>query len=262
MTMETVRALIVDDEEPARTRIRDFLEETPGIETIGECPDGVTAIRAIRDESPDLVLLDIQMSGIGGFEVIEEVGTRAVPAYIFTTAYDQFAVRAFEVNAVDYLLKPFSRERFQRALNRATAQVHYARQLRTGHVLPKPVYPPEERRNYLSRIEVKLKGRTFLLPVEEIDWIGGAGNYAEIHAGKKSYLIREKLSSLSGKLDPTKFVRIHRSTIANINCVAKMAHLFNGDYALFLRDGTRLVLSRTNHDKFFFILRKCHTIGN
>lgn len=254
--METIRALIVDDERPSRLRLREMLGEEPGVEVVGECADGEEAVQAIREESPDLLFLDVQMPRMGGFEVIQQVGPEAVPAVLFVTAYDQFALRAFEVHAVDYLLKPFSRERFRWAVERARAQIQYARGEEVSHRLWSLIKSVGPKAGYLSRVEVKLRGRIVLLRVDEIDWVGAAGNYVELHVGKERHLLRESLGRLAERLDPAQFARIHRSTVVNVDRVAEMSPLFNGDYALFLRGGTRLVLSRTYSEQFFSTLRK------
>ncbi len=254
--MSAIRVIIVDDEEPARLRMRAFLEEMPDVKIVRECADGEAAVKAVREESPDLLFLDLQMPRMGGFEVVRELGGERLPVVVFVTAYDQFALRAFEVHALDYLLKPFSRERLMLAVERARARISRSldeqidRRLRE---LIKSIYGGAK---YLSRVEVKLRGRAVLLPVEEIDWIGAANNYVELHAAGREYLVREKLSRMCEQLDPAKFRRVHRSTAVNLARVVETKALFNGDHALHLRDGTRLVLSRSYSEAFFAALGK------
>ncbi|HWS90120.1 MAG TPA: LytTR family DNA-binding domain-containing protein [Pyrinomonadaceae bacterium] len=248
--MESIRTLIVDDEKPSRLRLRKMLGEIPGVQVVGECVDGAEAVRAIREEAPDLLFLDIEMPRVGGFDVMREVGPEAVPAVVFVTAYDEFALQAFEAYALDYLLKPFSRERLVWAVGRARAQINYARGEQYSRRLESLLASVGRRPNYLTRFEVKSRGRIVLLPADEIDWIAAASNYVELHAGKETHLVRDSLGRLGERLDPARFARIHRSTIVNVDRVAEMEPLFNGDYALFLRDGTRLILSRTYSEQF------------
>lgn len=254
--MKSIRALIVDDEQPARARLRKMLADIPEVEVVGECADGAEAVRAVREEAPDLLFLDIQMPRAGGFDVIMELGAGAVPpAVIFVTAYDQFALRAFEAHALDYLLKPFSRERLAKAVGRAKAQVSYAHGEGVSSRLQGLIASLGRRPEYASRIEVKSRGRIVLLPVDEIDWASAAGNYVELHAGKDRHLVRESLGRLGERLDPSKFARVHRSVIVNLDRVAEMSPISNGDYTLFLHGGTRLVLSRTYSEQFFSTFR-------
>jgi len=244
----TIRALVVDDEPLARERIRTLLEDEPDIELVGECRDGAEAVRAIDEESPDLVFLDVQMPEVDGFEVLEVVGPGRAPVVVFVTAYDEYAIRAFDVHALDYLLKPFDRERFQEAIARARALVR-------GQVdvdrekLAALLDEVREERRYLERIVVKTAGRVVFLAVDEIDWIGGAGNYVELHAGGRKHLVRDTLKAMESKLDPDTFVRVHRSHIVNMDRVKAMEPWFHGEYVLILEDGTELQSSRTYSDR-------------
>lgn len=253
--MRKLRTLIVDGDELSRRRIKKFLAEIPDVELVGECKDGVEGVRVIRAEAPDLILLDVQMPRMGGFDLLSEVGPGAAPMCIFITALDHFALRAFEFRALDYVLKPVSRERFKQAVERALTRLGDTPPGCTSQCRQSPRGPGVAGPRRLSHFEIKLRGRIRLLDVTEVDWIGGASNYVEIHVGQKSYLIREKLSRLCELVDPARFVRIHRSTVVNIDRVVELAPLFNGDHAVFLRDGTRLVLSRTNCDKFLSLLK-------
>lgn len=246
--MNKVRTLVVDDEPPARRRIKRFLAQTSDVEVIGECADGEEAVDAIRESSPDLLLLDVQMPRMDGFEVIREVGVGSVPAIIFVTAYDRFAVQAFEMHALDYLLKPFARLRLHDALERAKMQIAGAQATTFSRRLQELIKTLDGRASYLERISVRLGDSIIFIPVGEIDWIEAAGDRAVLHMGKKTHAVRESLGLLCGRLDPAKFVRAHRSAIVNVDKVKEMVPQFCGDQTLVLRDGTRLTLSRTHRD--------------
>lgn len=254
---EKIRALIVDDEAAARRRVRQFLSELPDVEVVGECENGCDAVTRIVEESPDLLLLDVQMPGLDGFGVIERVGPGKVPAVIFITAYDEFALRAFDACALDYLLKPFGRERFQRAVERARAQVEKTRATgldrRLQRLLGELHAGAGAQRT--SRLEVKSSGCTVFVRVEKIDWVGAADNYLELHVGKETYLIRETMSQLEARLDPAMFARVHRSTLVNLERIKELRPLFNKDQILVLRDGTQLTVSRTYHEQLLSRLR-------
>ncbi|HUI63945.1 MAG TPA: LytTR family DNA-binding domain-containing protein [Bacteroidota bacterium] len=244
-----IRALIVDDEPLARDKLRMLLERDKDVEIMGECIDGVSAISAIQKDRPDLLFLDVQMPGADGFEVLERVGVDQVGALIFVTAYDQHALRAFEFHALDYLLKPFGASRFQDAMARAKSQIYnqgsevVRQQLISllGHISSEP--------KLLKRLVVKTGGRVVFLRVEEIDWIEAAGNYVTLHVGSASHLIRQTMNALEANLNAQQFIRIHRSTIVNIERVKEMQPLFHGDFALILHSGTRLTLSRSYRDR-------------
>ena len=245
------RTLIVDDELLARERLRQLLLNEPEVEIAGECTDGREAVQTIRQEKPDLIFLDVQMPELDGFGVLQEIGDGPMPVIVFVTAHDKFALRAFEVHAVDYLLKPFDRERFQAALQRALEQVRHrtsgALDQRLSDLLAELKSPAKSKS--IERLAVKSGGRVVLLKVEDIDWIEAADNYVELHVGKQSHLLREKLSTLETRLAPEKFVRISRSTIVNVERVKELQSLFRGEYALILQSGERLTLSRSYRDK-------------
>jgi two-component system LytT family response regulator len=250
--MKKIRTLIVDDELLARDRMRQLLQTEAEIEIIGECSDGRTAVTTIQEQSPDLVFLDVQMPELDGFGVAEAVGAGTKPVIVFVTAHDKFALRAFEVHAVDYLLKPFDRERFQKALRRAVERVKQSegsaiveRQAALIAELKSPKTP--------ERLAVKSGGSVVWVRLDEIDWIGSADNYAELHVGAKSHLLRETLGALESRLDPEKFVRISRSIIVNVQRVKELHRLFYGGYELVLQDGTKLTSSRRYRDK----LKQC-----
>jgi two-component system LytT family response regulator len=249
-----IRTLIVDDMLLARKRIRRYLSADPEIEIVGECSDGLTAVSAISELRPELLFLDVQMPEMDGFQVLETVGTELVSAVIFVTAYDQFALRAFEVHALDYLLKPFGRERFYRAIERAKAQIKQRQKGELDERLRSLLHDMNVQSKYLKRLMVKSAGRTVFLTIDEIDYVETAGNYLRLKSGKESHLIRERLSYLQNRLNPEKFVRIHRSTIVNIERIKEMYPLFNGDQMIILHDGTQLTMSRNYREKLLALI--------
>ena len=252
-----IRTLIVDDVALARRRIRRHLGADPDFEVVGECSDGREAVEAVRNLKPDLVFLDVQMSEMDGFRVLEELGGEAPPAVIFVTAHDQFALRAFEVHALDYLLKPFDPERLAAAAARAKAQLAGARGTGVSErlrALLQDIRQPQPQ--FLKRLAVKAGGRVIFLTADEIDWIETAGNYLKIHAGKASHLIRERMSRMETRLDPERFARIHRTTLVNIDRIKEMHPLFNGDQLVRLSDGRELTMSRTYRDRLMSLLER------
>ena len=244
-----VRTLIVDDEPLGRERIRTLLEGDKEIELVGEIGDGKTAIAAIKTLKPDLVFLDIQMPEMDGFGVLEAISAEPMPAIIFVTAFDKYAVQAFEVHALDYLLKSFDRERFAAALQRAKEAIRSAPVRTLNARLAGLLEDLEAKKGRLTRLVVKSAGRVVFLPVEEIDWIEAADNYVRVHAGKETHLIRETLQSLEKRLDPAKFLRIHRSSVVNLERIRELRPAFHGDYLVRLTDGTELILSRNYREK-------------
>ena len=249
-----IRTLIVDDMMLARQRLKRHLKKEPDITIAGESSNGREAVAAIEDIKPDLVFLDVQMPEMDGFQVVETVGIENMPAVIFVTAFDQFALRAFEVHAIDYLLKPFDEERLQRTLERARKIIHEPENENLDQRMRKLLEDFRSEPKYIKRLAVKNAGRTIYLHVDEIDWISAAGNYLELHIGKKTHLIRERLNVLETKIDPEKFVRIHRSTLLNLERVKELHPLFNGDQIVILKDGTELTISRSCREKFINIL--------
>ena len=252
--MEKIRAIIVDDEKPARRRLRELMEKQPDIAIVAECSNGAEAARQIRALQPDLLLLDVQMPGLDGFGVVEEIGAAHMPATIFVTAYDQYALKAFEVSALDYLLKPFSDERFERSLARVLSFVRTNRREELSHrilslldqIQPKQ---PQNTSAPLDCLMIKDGRRVLFLRVEEIDWIEAAGVYVQIHAAGKTWLHRISLSELEAKLDARQFLRIHRSTIVNLQKVREFHPHSHGDFLVVLLDGTELKLSRSYRQK-------------
>ena len=247
--MDRIRALIVDDEPLARSRVRELLVDQSDVEVTGECGNGREAINAILSGRPDLVYLDVQMPEVTGFEVLEALDPNTAPAVVFVTAFDEFAVRAFEVHALDYLLKPFDRERFLSSLQRARESVRLRREGRLDERLGALLADLGSARRYLKRLLVKNGSRSVVLQAREVDWIESAGNYVRLHVGRERHLMRETMTALEEKLDPEQFVRIHRSTMVNLERVRELEPYFHGDYMLKLHDGTRLTLSRTYRER-------------
>lgn len=245
--MSEIRVLIVDDEPPARERIRGLLAEEKDVVILKECDSGLDAVSAIRELDPDLVFLDVQMPGLDGFGVLEALDGGRLPVIVFVTAYDAYAVRAFEVHALDYLLKPFDRDRFQATLERVRLTLG-EEQLADAAPEAMPLAEGSDRPP-LRRLLGRRDGRLIVLKVNEIDWMESAANYVSLHVGKESYLVRETLQSLEGRLDPEQFIRIHRSTIVNLDRVQEIEPYFHGDYIVKLRDGQRLTLSRTYRER-------------
>ena len=245
-----IRTLIVDDEPLARDRVKRLLRDEEDIEVVGECGNGKDAIEFIKSKNPDLVFLDIQMPEKSGLDVVKSLGGKRFPTIVFVTAYDKYALQAFDVHALDYLLKPFNRERIKRAVARAREQVEHRRMGNLDERLNSLIADLRSEKKYLERLVVKSVGRVFFLKTEEIDWIEAAGNYVKLHVGRDSHMIRETMNGIEAKLDPDKFLRIHRSTVVNIDRIKELHPMFSGDYAVILRDGTELALSRNYRDRF------------
>jgi len=245
-----IRTLVVDDEPMGRERVLSLLQQEDDVEVIGECSDGRQAIAAIQQHSPDLVFLDVQMPGSTGFGVIDAVGAERMPEVIFVTAYDEYALKAFEYHALDYLLKPFNRDRFQETLKHARASLERRRAGDLGRrllALVNNIKPEAPAR--LERLIVKSGGRVFFLRTDELDWIEAAGNYVRLHLGDESHLFRETMNRMETRLDSRRFVRIHRSRIVNTERIKELQPWFNGEYVVVLRNGTRLTLSRGYRDR-------------
>ena len=247
--MKKIKVLVADDEPLARERLASLLSQEADIEVVGQARDGEEAITAIHDDAPDLVFLDVQMPQMNGFDVIEAVGTEKMPLVIFVTAYDQHALKAFQVRALDYLLKPFDRERFRDALSRARKQLEREENGDLGRRLLALVKDLRRDQPKSDRLVVKSGGRLFFLRTEEIDWVEAAGNYVRLHVGPSSHLLRETMNAIEGRLDPEKFFRIHRSRIVNMERIQELQPWLNGEYAVLLRTGTRLTLSRGYREK-------------
>ena len=247
--MKKIRTLIVDDEPLARERLAGLLAAEPDIEIAGQCRDGEEAVKAIIEQTPHLVFLDIQMPQLNGFEVIDAVGPERMPLVIFVTAHDRHALRAFEVRALDYLLKPFDRDRLRDALQRVRKQVEREDGGEIGRRLLALMKDLRRDQPRTDRLVVKSGGRLFFLRADEIDWVEAAGNYVRLHVGSTSYLLRETMNAIEGRLDPEKFFRIHRCRIVNMERIQELQPWLNGEYAVLLRTGTRLTLSRGYREK-------------
>jgi two-component system LytT family response regulator len=256
MSAKKIRTLIVDDEPLARRTIRDLLETDLEIEIIGECGSGSEAVNFMLKETPDLLFLDIQMPGMNGFEALSKIEHERIPAIIFVTAFDQYALKAFDVHALDYLLKPFSDERFWEALRQAKSQV----EMREINRLSKGLLAllgeqaagetgAARRKGVLTRFMIKATGRVIFISASDVDWIAADDYYIKLHVGAKSHLLRMSMNELEEKLDPKKFLRIHRSTIVNFDRVKELHQNPNGEYIVVLKSGAELKLSRNRRER-------------
>ena len=249
-----IRTLIIDDVPLARERLKRCLASDSEIELVGECDNGVKAVTDIRSLDPDLIFLDVQMPALDGFGVLEALRDQR-PIVIFVTAYNEYAIQAFEVNALDYLLKPVDCERLSKAVERAKTRL--AQLNRDDHLDSRFRALLEDIKTgskFLKRLTIKLTGRTILLPTDEIDWIETYGNYLKVHVGRESHLIRGTMQSMETKLNPEKFVRVHRSAMVNVEKIKEIYPRSNGDQDLILQNGQQLMLSRNYRDKFFSLL--------
>ena len=266
MTAAKIRALIADDESAARRGLRLLLERDPEVTVVAEVATGSEAVKRILADKPDLVFLDVQMPEMDGFKVLQAVNGSHVPVIIFVTAFDEHALKAFEVNAVDYLLKPFDDDRFMAALRRAKTEIQHRQTdllgAKLNHLLSylesgREIQPPHGRSDTrgADRILLKSGGEIFFLKADEIDWIEAEGDYMKFHTGGRTHLLRETMARLESRLDAKKFIRIHRSTIVNIDRVKKLSPSFAGEYAVILADGTKLKLSRGYHERLQEVLK-------
>lgn len=254
--MRKTSVLIVDDERLSRKRMRRLLSAEQDMDVIGECATGQEAIAFIHQSRPDVLFLDIQMPQVDGFEVLQAVSFARVPIVIFVTAYDEYAVRAFEVHAFDYLLKPFDRNRFQETVQRARSQLQ---QLQTGELnqrLTALLDSLNGRRRLADRIAVKTGGHVVFVKTQNIDWIEAADNYVCLHCGTETHALRETMNSLESRLDSSRFLRIHRSTIVNVDRIKELQPWFRGDYLVILHDATQLTLSRNYRERLKSALLK------
>ncbi|MBI3111207.1 MAG: response regulator [Ignavibacteriales bacterium] len=253
--MQRIKTLVVDDEPLAREGISTLLQGAGDFQVIGHCANGEEAIEAIETKKPDVVFLDVQMPEIDGFQVLESLDPKRMPTVIFVTAYDQYALRAFDIHAVDYLLKPVDMERFEQALERTRKRLESKQTNGTDKHLKSLLEELKSRDRKLERLVVKTGGKIFFLRTEEIDWIEAAGDYVKIHINTTEHIIRERITELESKLDPSRFLRIHRSTIVNIDRIKEMQPMFYGDYVVILRNGTQLNLSRTYREKISKLMK-------
>jgi two-component system, LytTR family, response regulator len=242
---DPITVLIADDEPPARRGVRALLQPHADVRVVGEAGSGREAVEAIRALRPELLFLDVQMPEADGFDVVREVGVEEMPVTVFATAYDAYALRAFEAHALDYLLKPYERERFLAVLDRARERVRQARGAGADPRLLSFVRQMEERSRYLRRIAVRTGARVKLVDVDDVDYFEADTNYVRLHVGGASHLVRETLTALEGRLDPARFARVHRSLIVNLERVAEVEPLFAGEHVLSLKNGARLTTGRT-----------------
>jgi two-component system LytT family response regulator len=255
--------LVVDDEPLGRRRVLDLLEEAEGVEVVGTAADGAAAVEAIRAARPDLVFLDVQMPRMSGLEVVQAIGPESMPATIFVTAYDQYALRAFDSAAVDYLVKPFKDDRFEEALRRARRRIESESRERLHERLMAllqggsgPMLEPSEipdasakpREKYLERIAVQMRGKMRVVPVAQIDFVTASGQYVELHVGTHRYIIRESMQHLEERLDPEHFVRVHRSAIVRLSLVDTLLRSEGSDYQVQLKGGVRLPVGRSRRE--------------
>ena len=260
----TLRVLVVDDEPLGRRRVLDLLEDEAGVEVVGIAADGAAAVEAIRSARPDLVFLDVQMPRMSGLEVVEAVGPAAMPVTIFVTAYDQYALNAFDSAAVDYLVKPFKDDRFEEALRRARRRIESESRERLHERLiallqggPDATFELSEisdasarpREKYLERIAVQMRGKMRVVPVAQIDYVTASGQYVELHVGTHRYIIRESMQHLEERLDPEHFIRVHRSAIVRLSLVDTLLRSEGSDYQVQLKGGVRLPVGRSRREE-------------
>lgn len=245
----SIRTIIADDERLAREKLRLFLASETDVKLVAECSDGSKALSAIRTFGADLLVLDIQMPGMDGFQVLNELSPEEMPVVIFTSAYDQYAIRAFEAHALDYLLKPFDRDRLRHALDRARMALNHSQDRQITHrILDLLSQVKSEMRPSPStdgRLVIRAKGRIVFLNLAEIDWIEASANYVRLNVGKESHLYRETIGRISERLDPTHFVRVHRSTIVNVRKIKELIPVNSGEYIVILNNGKELSCSRS-----------------
>jgi two-component system, LytTR family, response regulator len=244
-----IRVVIADDEVLAREQIKEFVKRFDDCEVATVCSNGLETVEAIDQYRPDLLFLDIELPELNGFEVLQQSRAVPVPAVIFVTAYDKYAIQAFEAHALDYLLKPFDFERFDRALSRARTQIAASRSGELNEKLLAMLESRTVRIRYLDRLAIKSRGRVIFLKTDEIAWIEAAGNYLELHSGKDSHLIREPIGDFEQRLNPERFIRIHRSCIVNVEHIKELQPGFGGEYLVVMNDGQQLTASRGYRDR-------------
>ena len=246
-----IRTLIVDDEPYAREQMRWLLRDDSDIEFIGESGNGAEAISIIKDARPDLIFLDIQMPGMSGFDVLQEIIQHYTPSFIFVTAYDKYAIKAFDVHALDYLLKPVTSERLNQAMRQVREQMHKIDLIKQNKSFLSVLTELSKRKNYLEKLVVKSDESLIFLKIKQIDWFEAFGNYVKVHVGKQIYILRSTMNRMEAKLDPNQFIRIHRSVIVNSDCIKGLFPLNTGDTILVLKDNTKLTLSRHYRNRIF-----------
>jgi two-component system, LytTR family, response regulator len=248
-----IRAVIVDDEPWARKRIATLLGNEPEFEVQQTCTNGDEAIEAVATLAPDVVFLDVQMAGLDGFDVIEAIGAEAMPLVVFATAHQEYALRAFDAQALDYLLKPFDEDRFRRALARVRKELQRPAQATADLQKVMQAVRPE-RRKFLQRVVATSAGRLVFLKTAEIDWLEASGNYVTVHAGRDTYLLRETLTAFDQKLDPGQFVRLHRSAIVNVERIRQLLPWSRGEQVAVLQDGTQITIGRAFRQRLLTLM--------
>jgi two-component system LytT family response regulator len=239
-----IRTLIVDDEPLARERVRSLLQQEPDVEILGECRNGTEAVDAIRKQSPDLVFLDVQMPGLGGFDVLRGLGNHPMPLVIFVTAHDQHALKAFEVHALDYLLKPFKQARFKETIERVRSALASKEAGAVSTRLLSLLGQAKAEGEFLARIPVRNGDRVIFVKTDQIEYMESAGNYVVLHTARENHVVRETLTALEAKLDPRHFARISRSMLVKLDQIKELQPLFKGEHAVLLHNGKRLTMTR------------------
>ena len=251
-----LRTILVDDEPLARTHVRGLLAEHPELEVVGEAGNGRDAVALIAREQPDLVFLDIQMPELDGFGVVQAIGAEHMPVTIFVSAYDEYALKAFEAHALDYLMKPVDRERFRHAVERAIRAIRRDAGADARAPLAKLIDQLRQDRRPVDRLAIKQDGRVIFLRIPDIDWVETDGDHVRIHIGPHVYVHRMTLTRLEEKLSESQFLRIHRSTLVNVDRIREMQPWFQGDYVLIMHDGTRLTTGRSYRERLKGLLER------
>lgn len=233
--MKMVSVVVADDEPLGRQRIVRLLAQQPDAQVVAVCADGATALAAVRRHNPDILFLDVQMPSLDGFSVIRQASAGGRPAVVFVTAHDQYALQAFDADALDYLLKPFDEERFHRAYTRARDRISRP---------PEPEAPAVEEGQHPDRLAVKREGSVYFVKIADVDWVEAASNYVRLHTGRETHLLRESMTGIGARLDPRRFLRIHRTAIVNVDRIRELQPWFSGEYIVILQDGTKLKVSR------------------
>ena len=257
MVIPTIRTVIADDEGLALKKLRILLSSECGVTVISECRDGKQAVAAVDAQKPDLLFLDINMPDLDGFQVLSQIPEDRMPIVIFTTAYDAYAIRAFEAHALDYLLKPFNQARLHRSLERTRAELLKSHEERLKTRILDLFRATELESRNAQRVVIKTAGRIVFLDLNEIDWIEAEANYVRIHTGKDAYLLREGIGHMSARLDPKSFVRIHRSFIVNVNRIRELQSCDNGEYIAVLKNGKELSCSRGCRSELQRVIQSC-----
>jgi two-component system LytT family response regulator len=247
---QPLRTILIDDEPLAIQKIRLFLKKVDGVEIVGACMNGQQAVLSIREHAPDLIFLDIQMPEMDGFAVLRELSDDEMPGVIFVTAYDEFALKAFEVHALDYLLKPFDFKRFAEALDHARERLNPPASDAVQTQLRSLLDVVSRSAHATDRMIIKSEGKVIFVRKDDIDWLEAAGNYIKLHCGAETHLLRETMNDMYAQLDTSKFIRIHRGTIVNIERIREMHPWFNGEYKVMLTTNTQVIMSRGCHEQF------------